>query len=287
MTSLPKDAIIAQRSSIGIDAPVSVGHPACALPTAAQGLFAREQAWRVTSDRDKVYGLVPLLAGLQAKDLCALDRRHLDYPSLLLHRGSSPDDGTGPARLSVAANLDAATDTYAYPKLAADSDASTDLYADPFRDTPSRSQRHLYPHAHLLAHRDPYAPQHEHADEHSLTNSHAHSDPHRDRHSDRHPYLNFDQDADGHEYVDAHPDSDGHQHTNPYPHPNLDANAEPDTNNDPDPYADANAGTDRHSDHNPELFVRRRLCKRETRRPDGQFPSRGLCEKETRTTIER
>ena len=52
--------------------------------------------------------MVPLPAGLQAKDLCALDRRYLDHPALLLHRVSSLGLGTCPTRPTIAADLDAA-----------------------------------------------------------------------------------------------------------------------------------------------------------------------------------
>jgi hypothetical protein len=83
----------------------------------------------VSSDRDNVYGLVPLPAGLQAKDLCALDRRYLDHPSLLLHRVSSLGPGACSTQPTIAADLDAATDTHTYRKLAADANTLAYLHS--------------------------------------------------------------------------------------------------------------------------------------------------------------
>ncbi|MGD9145784.1 MAG: hypothetical protein PVI80_09510 [Anaerolineae bacterium] len=200
--------------------------------------------------------MVPLPAGLQAKDLCALDRRYLDHPALLLHRVSSLGLGTCPTRPTIAADLDAATDAHTYAKLATDADTLAHLHSGYQRDAAAWSQCHIHPHTYALAHANTYAPQHEHANLHPYTNLDPYADRHRHCHSTAYPYINRNPDTNSHRYDGTHAGSDEHQHADQHPDPNLDTDAKPDANPDLDQHTDSLLDADQHTDHDHQLLGR-------------------------------
>jgi hypothetical protein len=201
--------------------------------------------------------LVPFPAGLQAKDLCPTDGRDLDHPSLLLHGGAPPVIGAGPTQPGVAANLDAASDTDAHPKLATDADCLAHLHTSRDRDAAAWSKRHLHLHTHPVANPDADTHQHGHANEQSYANIHLYSHRHTDGDPSCHAYV--------HRNSDGHANGDSHKHTDQNADSDVDPLAQLDADGDRniDQHANGVLDADRHNNHHPGVLGRTQVAKQE------------------------